>query len=113
MPDTLNRLASTSRGTMLLLAACMILLSGALVFHAASNRYEVTHLNPLAIVRTDRLTARSDLCVEDRMTEKLACGPAVRRDTVAFSDQVSATSETLEQRMARVARERGIAAPRP
>jgi hypothetical protein len=91
---------------MLLLGACMIALSAALVYHASAMRYEVTHLNPLAIVRTDRLTGHSDLCVENRLEGKLVCGAAVRGDTLA--NQTSATPETLEQRAARIARERGI-----
>jgi hypothetical protein len=83
MPDTLNGLTSTSRGTVLLLGVCMIVLSAALVYHASAMRYEVTHLNPVSIVRTDRLTGRSDLCIEHRMEGTLTCRAAERGETAA------------------------------
>jgi hypothetical protein len=54
----------------------LTLLAAAVTYHARSMRYEVTHLNPLAIVRTDRLTGRSELCIEHRLGGTMTCAPA-------------------------------------
>ena len=70
-------LTATRGRAVLLLAGTMILLSAALLVHAAAQRYQVTHLAGLYVTRTDRLTGRVELCRGSR-SGQMVCQAAER-----------------------------------
>ena len=69
--------APLSRGTaVLILAGSMTLLAAAVVFHAASQRYQATPLAGLYIMRTDRLTGRVEMCGARNRSAPVVCQTA-------------------------------------
>lgn len=57
-----------------LLSSCALILAAALVYHAIALRFQVTHLNAMAIMRTDRMTGHVDVCWT-RRNQGIVCEP--------------------------------------
>ena len=81
----------TEMNKTILLAATLV--SGAIVFHAASSRYEMAVRSDNAMFRLDRLTGRVDACVPSRcveFTRPLASGMTLEERYPGIADTIKA-----------------------